>query len=339
MNSGTIHDWRQTHTVALLRWKYYRADRGRPPRARQHDARARELRALHHHALRLREAATLTADKFAEAAEILSLSEDYRVLRRFVPRDRFLDTPSGRQDRRLRRRRDDRPRSREAEVIELGMVPFYFDPDRGQILQVILERIYAAFEEPKGEVSAEITEITGIEPEMLIGQRIDDDRVNSSSSWRPGHRAQRRVRPPDPRAPAAGVPRQALGLLAARSEVGRVRRRRREARQHPRRRLRRILRPHRALDDARVGVHVLAHQRPCDAVRRRRIHRSDRRLPVRVCVEGIRSPFSDLLQSARMPTLRIYAATRVRREGEAQGPQVSLVTRRRRPGPKSWFRT
>lgn len=288
-------------------------------------------------------AATLTAEKFAEAAEILSLSEDYKVLRRFVPRDRHIDTVPAGAKLGLFVDVETTGLDREtAEVIELGIVPFYFDPDRGLILhEAVLELLYSSFEEPKGEVSAEITALTGIEPEMLIGQRIDDARVDTLveravlivahnaeydrpilerrlPAFRDKHWAcsQREVK-----WDAYGAVGAKLGNLLA-GACGE------------------FYEAHRALDDARVGVHVLAHQRLCDQCdfdAPGLNFKDGIEVPCPDCVAAIRSPFSELLQSARQPTLRIYAGKtefainpklKARKYRWSDGPH----------GPKSWFR-
>lgn len=101
---------------------------------------------------------------------------DYRVLRRFVPRDHYakgtgallglyvdveatgLDTDAD-------------------EIMELAIVPFRFNAPEsggGTICEVLAPHVW--FEEPKSrKISAEITELTGITPEMVAGQSIDTD--------------------------------------------------------------------------------------------------------------------------------------------------------------------
>ena len=62
-------------------------------------------------------------------------------------------------------------------IIELGIVAFEYDPATAEILRVV-DR-YNGFEDPGEPLSAEITEITGITDEMVLGQAFDDQRVRS----------------------------------------------------------------------------------------------------------------------------------------------------------------
>jgi DNA polymerase-3 subunit epsilon len=96
----------------------------------------------------------------AATADALSLSADYRVLRRLVPRQPYtppvgldiktailLDTETTGFD------------ARKDEIIELGMVKFDYTPD-GRIAGV--RDTFSAFNEPSGPISAEVTALTGI---------------------------------------------------------------------------------------------------------------------------------------------------------------------------------
>jgi DNA polymerase-3 subunit epsilon len=286
-------------------------------------------------------AATLTAEKFAEAAEILSLSVVYPGLRRVLETappagaklGMYVDVETTGLDR------------EEAEVIELGMVPFYFDGDRGQIVhECLLEKVYFSFEEPKGPVSAEITDITGIEPDMLIGQRIDDARVNSvleQCVLVVAHNAEFDRPILERRLPAFKDKHWACSQREVKWErygaVGA--------------KLGNILagvcgefyEAHRALDDARVGVHVLAHQRSCDGcdgsgLVDRGEYDQTLRDPCPQCVDGTRSPFSDLLQSARLPTIRIHAIGAPFPKKEALKARKYRWNDGERVSPKAWFK-
>ncbi len=59
---------------------------------------------------------------------------------------------------------------RQHEVIEIGMVAFVHDVD-GRIGLVV--GVHGMPQEPRGEISAEITRLTGITAEMVAGQAID----------------------------------------------------------------------------------------------------------------------------------------------------------------------
>jgi DNA polymerase III subunit epsilon len=113
----------------------------------------------------------------AAMADALSLSPDYRVLRRLVPRTPvapstcletksavLLDTETTGLD------------ARKDEIIELGMVKFDYLPD-GRIAGV--RDTFSVFNEPTVSISEEVTALTGITDAMVAGHRIDDAKVNA----------------------------------------------------------------------------------------------------------------------------------------------------------------
>ena len=113
----------------------------------------------------------------AAMAEALAKSEDYRILRRLIPRKAFtqsvgLITKTGIlldvETTGLDQRKD--------EVIELGMVKFDYLPD-GRIAG--LRGIFSSFNEPSEPIPLEVTALTGITNEMVAGQRIDEAAVSS----------------------------------------------------------------------------------------------------------------------------------------------------------------
>ena len=113
----------------------------------------------------------------AAMADALSLSPDYRVLRRLVPRLPYV--PSTHLDTKTAVLLDTETTgldARKDEIIELGMVKFDYLPD-GRIAGV--RNTFCAFNEPTAPISAEVTALTGITDEMVAGHRINDAAVNA----------------------------------------------------------------------------------------------------------------------------------------------------------------
>lgn len=119
------------------------------------------------------------APAFHHTIAALEATGDYRVLRRFVPRERYNEEPWNLGDRStaklavfvdcettgLDTERD--------EIIELSLLPFTYDAVTGIIYDVHPAVTY--LEEPRRPLSPEIVALTGITPEVVAGQRIDDD--------------------------------------------------------------------------------------------------------------------------------------------------------------------
>ncbi|WP_312688863.1 3'-5' exonuclease [Brevundimonas nasdae] len=111
-----------------------------------------------------------------EVASALEATGDFRVLRRlpartfkpaFIPGARlalYVDVETTGLD------------PRQDEIIELAMVPFWYDPN-GQVLGCSAP--FQAFNEPRLTITAEIQALTGIINEMVTGQRIDPAAVLS----------------------------------------------------------------------------------------------------------------------------------------------------------------
>jgi DNA polymerase III subunit epsilon len=113
----------------------------------------------------------------AAMADTLSLSPDYRVLRRLAPRLPYL--PSIGQETRTAALLDTETTGLDVqrdEIIEIGMVKFDYLPD-GRIAGV--RDTFSAFNEPTVSISDEVTALTGITDEMVAGHRIDGAAVNA----------------------------------------------------------------------------------------------------------------------------------------------------------------
>src|SRR5215510_8731627 len=112
----------------------------------------------------------------AAMAEALAKYDDYRVLRRLIPRQTFTrsvgqSTKAGIlfdvETTGLDQQKD--------EVIELGMVKFDYFPD-GRIAG--LRDVFSSFNEPTAPIPPEVIALTGITNEMVAGQRIDEAAVS-----------------------------------------------------------------------------------------------------------------------------------------------------------------
>ncbi len=113
----------------------------------------------------------------AAMADTLSLSPDYRVLRRLVPRSPYV--PSVGMDTKTALLLDTETTgldSSQDEIIELGMVKFDYLPD-GRIVGV--RDIFSAFNEPSKPIPAEVTALTNITDDMVAGHRIDEAAVRA----------------------------------------------------------------------------------------------------------------------------------------------------------------
>lgn len=114
----------------------------------------------------------------AAAAELLEQSDDYRVLRRFVPGECYhVDHPH--EVAMLHGLYVDTETSGLAEtdkIIEFAGVQFLFDAE-GRVYFTQAE--FSACEDPGHPLSPEITELTGITDEELLGARIEDESVRA----------------------------------------------------------------------------------------------------------------------------------------------------------------
>jgi DNA polymerase-3 subunit epsilon len=113
----------------------------------------------------------------AAMADTLSLSADYRVLRRLVARQPYVP-PVGQEVRTavLLDTETTGLDARKDEIIELGMVKFEYLPD-GSIAGV--RDTFSAFNEPTVPISEEVRALTGITDQMVAGHRIDEAAVNA----------------------------------------------------------------------------------------------------------------------------------------------------------------
>ncbi|TQF31969.1 3'-5' exonuclease [Bradyrhizobium sp. UNPA324] len=110
-------------------------------------------------------------------ADILSRSPDYRVLRRLTPRTEF--APCDGQVTKTGILLDVETtglNTAQDEIIELAMVKFDYLPD-DRIARIT--DVFSSLNEPQNPIPVEITELTGIADEMVLGHRIDPDAVSA----------------------------------------------------------------------------------------------------------------------------------------------------------------
>jgi DNA polymerase-3 subunit epsilon len=115
------------------------------------------------------------------AAALLEASEDYKVLRRFVPRACYVDEPwllGEKQHVRLALYLDcettDLDRE-QCQILEFAAVQFSYDARTGVVYTITDE--YQGFEEPTRVISPEAQAKHGITLDMVRGQRLDDARI------------------------------------------------------------------------------------------------------------------------------------------------------------------
>jgi DNA polymerase III subunit epsilon len=113
---------------------------------------------------------------YISMANALENSGDYRVLRRLVPRALSKPPLDGSKIAVLLDFETTGLDTAKDEVIELGMVKFTYS-DHGEITAVI--DIFSSFNQPSTSIPPEVTALTGITDEMVIGQSIDPDAVSS----------------------------------------------------------------------------------------------------------------------------------------------------------------
>jgi len=113
-------------------------------------------------------------------AESLTKSGDYRVLRRLVPRTEFvpLDGQATKTGIMLDVETTGLDTAKD-EIIELAMVKFAYLPD-DRIARIT--DVFSSFNEPQTPIPAEITDLTGITDEMVLGHRINPDAVATFAS-------------------------------------------------------------------------------------------------------------------------------------------------------------
>jgi len=118
------------------------------------------------------------SEKLEAMARRLESSDDYRVLRRFVPPGRYHEGDGSETARALVVDVETTGLDSVSDrIIEFCGVPLEFEKESGRILGV--GEAVTFLEDPGRPIPAEITKLTGITDEMVAGKRIDDAAVAS----------------------------------------------------------------------------------------------------------------------------------------------------------------
>lgn len=238
-------------------------------------------------------------ENYRAAAALLEGHPDYRVLRRLEPRRWYAgaDEPMPQESHRVGLFVDAETTGVEPtrdKIIEAGVIPFQFDSETGQIFSI--GEAYGGFEDPGEPLSAEIVELTGITDADVAGQVIDTERVHQlalraslvvayhAEFDRPFFENRFPFFADMPWACALRqIPWRDFGVRAFRltnlmADMCGV-----------------FYEAHRAVDDCRAGIHLLA----------------DRTVPLAnhdgPRAHSARTKLSYLLESARIPTMRLFA--------------------------------
>ena len=117
--------------------------------------------------------------KLEELAARLEQNEDYRVLRRLKPLDRYEADPGDDTEKKIGVFLDTETTGLEHQserVIELALVPFEFSSD-GRIYRVF--EAFDQLQDPGREIPRKVVELTGITDSMVAGKKIDRPQVAS----------------------------------------------------------------------------------------------------------------------------------------------------------------
>lgn len=116
----------------------------------------------------------------AEAVATLENHSDYRVLRRLQPPDGFYHDATGNSAVRRGIYVDTEATSADplqANILEIALVPFLYE-EGGRLLAVHQDQCVSFLNDPGVELTNEIRKLTGIEPEDIAGQKLDEDYIN-----------------------------------------------------------------------------------------------------------------------------------------------------------------
>lgn len=123
---------------------------------------------------------TISSDDFAALAQALEKSDDYRIMRRVPVRREFRS--AGDKPTRIGILFDVETTGLDTtsdEVIELGMIKFSY-LQSGEVISVL--DTFSSLNDPKRPIPEEATKVHGITNEMVAGQSIDSDLVETFAS-------------------------------------------------------------------------------------------------------------------------------------------------------------
>jgi DNA polymerase-3 subunit epsilon len=120
-----------------------------------------------------------SAKALEAAAALLESSADYRVLRRFVPRELYARPAPEAEIARAAIVDTETTGTDVASdaVIELAVVVFEYDARDGTVLRIV--DVYDGLEDPGREIPPGSTAVHGITDDMVAGQRLDEARVTA----------------------------------------------------------------------------------------------------------------------------------------------------------------
>jgi DNA polymerase-3 subunit epsilon len=119
---------------------------------------------------------TYSSGELIAMAAALEQSDDYRILRRLVPRGVSKPPAAGAKIAILVDFETTGLDTSQDEVIEIGMVKFCYS-ERGDVMAVV--DTFSSFNQPSKPIPAEVTSLTWITNEMVAGHRIDAEAVAS----------------------------------------------------------------------------------------------------------------------------------------------------------------
>lgn len=113
-----------------------------------------------------------------DCARVLDAHEDYQVIRRFVPRDVYCEARPAVVQRGLIVDTETTGKDPKVDkLVELGMILFEYCPETGRALRIL--DTFCGLEDPGMPIHPDASKVSGITDEMVKGQKLSDDTINS----------------------------------------------------------------------------------------------------------------------------------------------------------------